>query len=140
LTIRKGTVVKVELDPPADGEGGETKHRPAVVLVVAADETNCTVVGVSTNLDIGDSNYFVDMPYSHNRSGSSGNSKSGLYEKCVAKCYWYDNVLIANCVKIGYIPTKTLTEILGLVHQHESTAKANSPAKPAPPSHSTNGE
>ena len=122
MTIRKGSIVNVELDPPTDGEGGETKNRPAVVLVVDADETSCTVVGVSTKLHIGDSNYFVDMPYSQNRSSSSGNCKSGLYEKCVAKCYWYDVVLIANCDEIGYISTKKLVEILGFVHQHENTS------------------
>lgn len=122
MTIRKGSVVNVELAPPTDGEGGETKNRPAVVLVVDVDETFCTVVGVSTNLQIGDSNYFVDMPYSQNRSSSSGNCKSGLYEKCVAKCYWYDSVLIANCEEIGFIPTKKLVEILDLVNQHENSS------------------
>ncbi len=121
MAIRKGSVVRVDLDPPADGEGGEPKQRPAVVLVVDADETSCTVVAVSTKLDIGDSSYFVQMPYSRNRSSSSGNSKSGLYEKCVAKCYWYDRVLIANCDEIGFIPTKKLVEILTLVRQHENT-------------------
>jgi len=122
LTIRKGSVVNVELAPPTDGEGGETKNRPAVVLVVDTDKTSCTVVGVSTKLNIGDSNYFVDMPYSLNRSSSSGNCKSGLYEKCVAKCYWYDSVLIADCVEIGFISTKKLVEILGFVNQHENTS------------------
>ena len=121
MAIREGSVVEVELNPPADGESGYTKERPAVVLVVDSEGDTCTVVGVSTKLEIGDSNYFVELPFTHNRSNSSGNSNSGLYEKCVAKCYWYDTVLMSSCKKIGYVSTKKLIEIRGLVQQHEHT-------------------
>lgn len=124
--IRQGSVVEVELNPPADGEGGEIKERPAVVIVVNNDQTHCTVVAVSTKLQLGDENYFVEMPFSDNRGSSAGTSKSGLYEECVAKCYWYDTVLIADCNKIGYVPTKKLTEILSLVHQHELAVNSKS--------------
>jgi hypothetical protein len=121
LKIRQASVVTVELDPPADGEGGDIKTRPAVVLAVDADEVTCTVVGVSKNMVIGDPGYFVKMPFSDNRSSSSGNSKSGLFEECVAKCYWYDTVLIAECKSIGHIPTKKIAEILRLVEQYENS-------------------
>ncbi len=121
MAIRKGSIVEVELNPPADGEGGYVKRRPAVVLVVDVEMATCTVVGISTKLGIGDQNFFVELPFSQNRSSSSGNTKSGLHEKCVAKCYWYDKVPVSNCKKIGFVSTRKLIEILDLVLQHEAS-------------------
>lgn len=119
MAIREGDVVEVFLDPPNSQENG--KVRPAVVVVVSADGSKCDVVAISSKLEIGDQQFFVDMPFSKPSNASGGNANSGLSKKCVAKVFWHTTVDADSCKSIGFLTTKKLIEVKAKLEEYLNT-------------------
>lgn len=104
--------------PPGGTEG---KVRPAVLIVVETDGDYGEVIAISTKLDQGDAKYFVDMPHA-----DGGKCCSGFSEPCVAKCFWHDRVLLADCYYDGkYVPTKKLLEVIKVRNDFSASVKTS---------------
>lgn len=117
--IQRGAIVDVFLMPPDNTQGEAGKVRPAVVVVVGVSDETCEVVGISTKLDQGDKDYFIEMPFAN--SGNRANS--GLTEKCVAKAFWHDEVKMEDCAPRGFIPSVKLFEVLEKLEQFRASQK-----------------